>query len=339
MSRVAANPRRRGPVRRAVRRYLSRPTNAVALAVLALVLLSALLADLLASEKPLACRLDGELHVLPTYFSPPELADHDNHSVLEAVRRRGGWAVLPPIPYGPDQIEVCKRIDLLAAPGAVHPLGTDDAGRDVAARLLHGSRAALLVGVGSMTLAVLLGVLLGSLGAYFGGKLDRLVLTLVETLSAFPSLFLILALQAVLGGDSLLQLVWILAATRWTDPARVTRAEVLRIVNEDYVDAARALGLSHARILRRHVLPRATGPVLVSAAFGVGGAIIIESVLSFLGFGAPPPTASWGQLLTDALANEGCYWLMLFPGLALFATVLSINLVGAGLREAIDVPD
>jgi peptide/nickel transport system permease protein len=244
--------------------------------------------------------------------------------------------VFPPIPYGPDQVKVNGVVNWLEPPAWGHLLGTDDSGRDVLARIVHGARSAQIVGMGSMVLGTLLGVFLGAVAAYFGGRLDRVVLTLIETLTAFPTLFLILAIQGLLGATSLLQLVLIIGATRWTDVARVTRAEVLRIVNEDYVDAARALGIGHLRILGRHVLPGAMGPVLVSATFGVAGAILIESTLSFLGYGAPPPIASWGQLLTDAFDAEGSYWLTIFPGLALFATVLSINLVGEGLREAVD---
>lgn len=323
-------------LRRTFQRYRRQPLNIAGLLFLVAVIACALLADLLAAEKPIVCYLDGQLHVLPALLDPPELADHDNRTISEAVAERGGWLVLPPIPYGPNQSKVAGDVGYLRAPDAAHLLGTDDSGRDVLARIIHGTRSALLVGFGSMALGALLGVLIGALAAYFGGLFDRISLTLIETLTAFPTFFLVLALQGLLGAGGLLQLVIVIGATRWTDVARVTRAEVLRVVNEDYVDAARALGLGHLRILRRHVLPGAMGPVLVASTFGVAGAILIESTLSFLGYGAPAPTASLGQLLTDAFVNEGCYWLAIFPGLMLFATLLSINLVGEGLRDAVD---
>jgi peptide/nickel transport system permease protein len=323
-------------VRRTFQRYKKGPLNVIGLVFLTAMILCALLADLLASEKPIACKLDGEIHWLPALFDPPQLADHDNHTISAAIAERGGWAVLPPVPYGPNQSKVGGNVGYLRAPDSAHLLGTDDSGRDVLARIIHGTRSALLVGFGSMALGALFGILIGALAAYFGGPLDRVTLILIETLTAFPTFFLVLAIQGLLGTGGLLQLMIVIGATRWTDVARVTRAEVMRVVNEDYVDAARALGLGHLRILRKHVLPGAMGPVLVASTFGVAGAILIESTLSFLGYGAPATTASLGQLLTDAFVNEGCYWLALFPGLVLFATLLSINLVGEGLRDAVD---
>ncbi len=326
--------RRRGALVRVLARYARRPSNVVALAFLALTGAVALAADLLAADKPIACHVDGVTYVLPIYTQPPALADHDNHSLTGLVREGRGWILAPPIPFGPNQIKSGGRTSWLGAPDRVHPLGTDDAGRDVLARIVHGTRVAWVVGLGSMLISAVLGVLLGALAAYFGGRTDRLVLTLVETLSAFPALFLLLALQGLLGTGSLWRLIAFIGLLRWTDVARVTRAEVLRIVNEEYVDAARALGLGHLRLLRRHVLPGAVGPVLVSATFGVAGAVLIESTLSFLGFGVPPLTASWGQQLTDAFFTDGCWWLVLFPGVTLAATVLAINIMGEGLRDA-----
>ncbi|MCP4600640.1 MAG: ABC transporter permease [Proteobacteria bacterium] len=256
--------------------------------------------------------------------------------MVKAVQASGGWALLPPVPYGPNQTKVAGSISWLEAPGRRHLLGTDDKGRDVLARIIHGARSALFIGLGSVSLYLLVAVLLGAMAGYFGGLADRIALRLIETLTSFPSFFLILSIQGLLGTTSLLQLILVIGLTRWTDVARLTRAEVLRLANEDYVVAARALGLGHTRILLRHVLPGAMGPALVAATFGVAGAILVESTLSFLGFGVPPTTPSWGQLLTDAFQHEACYWLAIFPGMILFLTILSINLVGEGLREALD---
>jgi peptide/nickel transport system permease protein len=328
--------RRGGWVRESLARYFGRPTNTIALSFLLFVALVALLADFLASDKPIACLVGGRFHLFPNLVAYPELAGEDNQTISAEIARDGGFAVLPPVPYGPNQVKVLGSVRWLEGPSARHLLGTDGSGRDVLARLVHGARSAELVGVGSMIVSALLGVLLGALAAYFGGVADKLVRVLVESLSAFPAFFLILAIQGLLGVASPFQLMIVIAATRFPDVAQVTRAEVLRTVNEEYVDAARALGLPHARILFRHVLPNALGPVIVSATFGVASAILIESTLSFLGYGVLPPTASWGQLLTDAFENEGCTWLAIFPGLVLTATVLCVNLVGEGLREAVD---
>jgi peptide/nickel transport system permease protein len=328
--------RRTGWVQESLERYFARPTNTIALGFLLVVAVIALLADFLASDKPIACHVDGRFYLFPNVVEYEELADQDNQAIEAAIADRGGFAVLPPIPYGPNQVKIRGRVRWLEAPGARHLLGTDDSGRDVLARIVHGARSAELVGVGSMILSTLLGVLLGALAAYFGGLADKLVRVLVESLSAFPAFFLILAIQGLLGVASPFQLMIVIAATRFPDVAQVTRAEVLRTVNEEYVDAARALGLNHVQILFRHVLPGAVGPVIVSATFGVASAILIESTLSFLGYGVQLPTASWGQLLTDAFDNDGCYWLALFPGLVLTATVLCVNLFGEGLRGAVD---
>lgn len=328
--------KRTGWIRRTLYAYSKRPMNLIALLFLVVMGLTSVFADLLASDLPIACEIDGETFILPAILEDPRFKNLDNQQIERLVAEGRGWALLPPVPYGPDQVKVRGKVEWLKSPRPDHLLGTDDSGRDVLARIIHGSRSAQIVGFGSMVLSTILGVILGALAAYFGGRLDRIVLTLVETLTAFPTLFLILAIQGLLGATSLLQLVVIIGATRWTDIARVTRAEVLRIVNEDYVDAARALGLGNIRILARHVFPGAVGPVLVAATFGVAGSILIESTLSFLGYGTPPPSASWGQLLTDAFNTEGSYWLTIFPGLTLFTTVLCINLVGEGLREAVD---
>ncbi|MBN2340425.1 MAG: ABC transporter permease [Deltaproteobacteria bacterium] len=319
------------------RQFYRKPFNVVAGGFVIFVCLLGLFADLIASENPIACKVDGQVHILPAIFSTAELVDYDNQSLLDKIARDGGWTLAPPIPFGPNQTKVDGAIDWLAAPSDLHVLGTDGSGRDVLARIIHGARSAMLVGLSSMLLCTILGVLLGALAAYFGGFWDRVANVGIETLTAFPTLFLILGIQGLLGISSIWQLVVIIGATRWTDVARVTRAEVLRTVNEEYVEAARALGLSHVRILRRHVLPAVLGPVLVSATFGIASAILIESTLSFLGYGAPPPTASWGGLLADAFASQRCYWLILFPGVALSATVLAINIAGEGLSDAVDV--
>ncbi len=310
--------------------------NLAGLTFLCLVMASALGANLIASDKPLAYSLDNKIHILPGLFGNHTNSGLDNQAILKQIDAPGEWALLTPIPFGPNQTKVADRVDWLEPPSMTHLLGTDDKGRDVLARMIHGARSAMLVGLGSVALYLLVAVLIGAVAGYFGGLVDRIALRIIETLTSFPTFFLILTVQGLLGATSLLQLIFVIGLTRWTDVARLTRAEVLRVVNEDYVVAAQALGLRHVRILLRHVLPGAMGPAFVAATFGVASAILIEATLSFLGFGVPPTTPSWGQLLTDAFHNEGCYWLAIFPGIALFLTILSINLVGEGLREALD---
>jgi len=321
---------------RVLSRYFGRKTAMAANVFIGLLCLSALFADLLAAEQPIACRLDGRLYVLPVYFHPSALLAFDNQSLSRRIAADGGWALLPPVPFGPDQVKVDGDIHFLSPPDGDHLLGTDASGRDVLARIIHGTRSALMVGMGSMLLCIVLGLLLGALATWSGGVFDRLSNLGIETLTAFPTLFLILGVQGLLGVSTLWQLTVVIGATCWTDVARITRAEVLRAMNEDYVTAARSLGLSNLRILVRHVLPGTLGPAMVSATFGVAGAILIESTLSFLGYGAPPPVASWGQLLSDAFASQDCWWLVVFPGLALSFTVLSINIAGEALSDSVE---
>ncbi|MDJ0761798.1 MAG: ABC transporter permease [Myxococcota bacterium] len=333
---VLARKKRSSYLSNSLKRFARQPFNMAALLYLGIIITAALFADILASDHPIAFSTQGQMRILPGVF-PGEQPDASRiPAVLKSIESNGGWALLPPVPYGPNQTKVSGRIDLLQPPGNHHLLGTDDKGRDVLARIIYGARSALLVGLGSVSLYLLVAVLLGAVAGYFGGRADRVALRLIETLTSFPTFFLILALQGLIGTTSLYQLILIIGLTRWTDVARLTRAEVLRLANEDYVAAARALGIGHGRILLKHVLPGAMGPASVAATFGIAGAILIESTLSFLGFGAPPTTPSWGQLLTDGFYNEGCYWLALFPGMVLFLTILSINLVGEGLRDALD---
>jgi peptide/nickel transport system permease protein len=299
----------------------------------------ALGADLLASDLPLAMRRDGQLYLLPGISRPVALLPHDNRSLRTLLRpERGDWLLAPPVPFGPYQTDLSLPA-LPAPPGEGHRLGTDEVGRDVLARLIHGTRVSLFVGLGAVALYVALGLLLGALAGYYGGLLDLVASRAIEVMLTFPTIFLLLAIVALVDRPSLLHLVLALGLTRWPDIARLVRGEVLRIRQLDYVQAARALGLSDLRIIARHVLPNAMGPVFVAATFGVANAILIESGLSFLGFGAPPPSASWGEILTQAhrhLATPGAWWLALYPGAAIFLTVGSINLVGEALREALD---
>ncbi len=323
-----------GP-RRILRAFRGRRLALAALLVIVALVLLAVGADFVASDRPIALRRGGVLHLLPNLRDLPELRDQDNASLCASLGP-GDWVLLPPVPYGPLQSRVGGRVRRLEPPSRDHLLGTDDRGRDVLARMVHGARLALVVGLAAVGLYALLGILLGASAGYYGGPLDRAVTRLVEVMMAFPAFFFVLTLQGLLGTASVAQLVVVIGLTRWTDIARLVRAEVLRVRAAEFVLAARAVGLADWQILWRHVLPSSMGPVLVSCTFGVAAAVLTEGALSFLGFGAPPPTPSWGELLTQAYQTPSAWWLSIFPGLAIFVTVTAWNVLGEALRDMVD---
>lgn len=295
----------------------------------------ALGADFIASDRPLLLQRSGRLFVAPNVSDPPELRRYTNQSLLEAMDE-GDWAVLPPLPYGPNQHDLGA---VLSPPTAEHPLGTDSHGRDVLARLVHGTRVSLSVASLAVLWAMSIGVLLGSLAGYFGGLWDLILMRVAEVIHSLPLLLLVIALSALWvprGVSAVLALTCIMGATGWTEAARLLRAEILRVRAQEYVLAARALGCSSLRILVGHVLPNAIGPLLVRATFAFAAAILLESALSFLGFGVPPDMASWGALLEDGRQHMNAWWLALLPGSMLFTTVMACNVVGQGLRERLD---
>jgi peptide/nickel transport system permease protein len=244
-------------------------------------------------------------------------------------------ALLAPLlaPYDPAAYDT-KQI--LIAPSPVHWLGTDQIGRDVLSRMLYGARISMAVGFVSVGIAVLLGTLIGTVAAYYGGRIDELLMRFVDLMLNFPRFFLLLTLIAFLRPH-----IWIIMAvigmTGWMGLSRLVRGEILALKSREFVLSAQALGVPDGRIMFRHILPNALVPVLVSAVIGVAGAILTESGLSFLGLGVQPPDPSWGNILIDGKANiEIAWWLSVFPGLAILLTVLSYNLLGEGLRDALD---
>lgn len=251
-------------------------------------------------------------------------------ALLADVLATEGGAV---IPFGPNQTDLEST---LQPPSSTHLFGTDEIGRDVLARVIHGARISLAVGVLSVALYVVLGIFFGALAGYYGGRVDAVISRVSETLMSFPTLFLVLSVMGLTRVKTVIPILLVIGLTRWPDVARLVRAEVLRLRALDFVQASRALGASDARLLLRHLIPHALPPVLVAAAYGVPSAILIESALSFLGFGVPPPAPSWGELLTQAhryVTYPGAWWLTLFPGLALFVTVGGFHLLGEGLRD------
>ncbi len=237
------------------------------------------------------------------------------------------------IPFGPNSIDIASR---LRAPDHQHRLGTDDLGRDVLARVVYGARVSLSVGLTATAIALIVGSLLGALAGYYGGAADWIISRLIEIVLCFPFLLLVLAIVALFR-PSFLTVMIALGLTSWTTEARFVRAEFLRIRDMEFAQAARASGARDSRIIFRHLLPNALAPVLVSASFGVASAILIESALSFLGMGVPPPTASWGNILFSAEQHiEYAWWLALFPGMAIFLTVAAFNIIGDRFRDALD---
>lgn len=244
-------------------------------------------------------------------------------------------AVLAPFvaPHEPADVNTRLRGD---GPTWEYPLGNDSIGRDMLSRLIYGTRVALIVGIGAMTLALVIGVSIGSSAGYFGGRVDMALSRVIDTLMAFPTLALLITLNAILGGN-LLTVVLIIGTTVWASYARVSRAEVLSLRERDYVVAARAIGVPNRRIIFRHIIPNIVGPLIVLASLDVGSIIILESALSFLGLGVKPPTPSWGGMLADGRTYIRTYpHIAIFPGVAITLTVLAFNLFGDGLRDALD---
>jgi ABC-type dipeptide/oligopeptide/nickel transport system permease subunit len=244
-------------------------------------------------------------------------------------------AVFAPLiaPHSPSAIDTSLRG---ASPSGTYLLGNDDIGRDILSRIIYGSRIALIVGLGATAIAVTIGVTIGATAGYFGGRVDFILSRLVDTLMAFPLLALLLTLSAVFG-PSLRNVVIVIGLTVWASYARLVRAEVLSLRERDYILAARAIGAGDRRIIFRHIVPNALGPVIVIASLAIGGIIILESALSFLGLGVSRPTASWGTMLSDGREYIRNYpHIAIAPGIAITITVLSFNLVGDGLRDALD---
>ncbi|HYF48394.1 MAG TPA: ABC transporter permease, partial [Planctomycetota bacterium] len=210
-------------------------------------------------------------------------------------------------------------------------------GRDVLSRMIHGGRISMSVGFVAVSIATILGILIGGLAGYYRGWVDIAISRFIELMICFPTFFLIITIIAFIEERSVFHIMLIMGLTGWTGVARLVRGEFLKLGGQDFVTAARAVGCSGRRVMFRHILPNALGPVLVSTAFGIAGAVLTESGLSYLGFGAPPPTPTWGEMISQGKQHiDEAWWLMVFPGLSIFLTVTVYNLAGDGLRDAMD---
>ncbi len=251
--------------------------------------------------------------------------------------RTGGKAyqfqIMPPIPYSPVEITDNEY----EAPSWQHLFGTDALGRDLLSRLIHGSRPSLLIGFVAQGIALVIGCGLGAIAGYYRGWTDMLISRVIEVFECFPTFFLIITIIAFLPQPNLIAIMAVIGVTTWTSLARLVRGEFLKLRARSFTQAALAAGAGDYRVITKHIFPNTLGPILVSAAFGVASAILVEAALSFLGFGVPPPEPTWGSALSEAReAIDFAWWLATFPGLAIFATITAYNLLGEALRDAID---
>ena len=244
-------------------------------------------------------------------------------------------AVLAPAiaPFDPDAIDVKS---ILLPPSSSHWMGTDSLGRDVFSRMLFGARISLLVGFVAVGIATAIGVVLGAISGFYRGWVDVFVMRLVDVMLSIPTFFLILAVIAFLT-PSIWNIMIVIGLTSWMGVTRLVRAEFLSLREREFVLSAQTLGAKNSRLIFRHLLPNSLTPIIVSFVLGVASAVLVESGLSFLGLGVQPPRASWGNILTDGKEYiQFAWWLSLFPGLAILLTVLGYNLLGEGLRDALD---
>jgi peptide/nickel transport system permease protein len=334
------------------RQYRRHRLSLLALAYVVLMALVALFSPAIAGTKPIVCKYKGHIY-FPAfgYFNmrwenPIFRTDRFRDVYRDNLKSKDpdSWAIWPLVYQDPRRRvragewpdQPANPAQDFGRPSRYNWFGTNRAGVDVFAQMVHGTRTALLVGFVSMGIAGAIGIVVGALAGYLGGWVDMLLSRVIEVVMCIPSLVLILALLAVLERPTIWHLMAVLGITNWTGIARLTRGEFIRLREADFVTAARALGVTSFTIMYRHIFRNALAPVLVPISFGIASAIIIESALSFLGFGAPPPNPSWGTLLNDGRGNMQMWWLIVFPGVAIFVTVLAYNLIGEGLQEATD---
>jgi peptide/nickel transport system permease protein len=334
------------------RQFRKRKLAMTALVYVGLLCLVALFAPAIAGTKPIICKYKGSIYFPAlAYFNeswenPIFFKDRFRKIYPKNLNKKDpeSWAIWPLLyqdPYRrvredewegqPENLSGDK-----GKPNRYNLFGTNQEGIDVFAQMVHGTTIALLVGFVSMGIASVIGVTFGAVAGYLGGWADVILSRIIEVVMCIPTLVLILALIAVVEKPTIWHMMAIIGCTGWTSIARLARAEFLKLRESDFVMAAQALGAGWLRIVFRHILPNALAPVLVPITFGIASAILIESGLSFLGFGAPPPNPSWGTLLNSGRQNMNLWWLILFPGIAIFLAVLAYNLIGEGVQEATD---
>ena len=265
-------------------------------------------------------------------------------TVVLLVLILGSLSISALSPYSPEKSSMRERRE---APSLIHPMGTDTLGRDVLTRIMYGGRISLSIGLMATVLGVTIGTVIGSLSGYYGGAVDNVLMRFTDLFISLPRIFMLIIMSLLLrtydipllsrnGGIG--GIVLILGLLSWTGVARLVRGQFLGLKNKEFVEAARTLGIGNLRIVFRHILPNTATPIIVAATLLVAGSIISESGLSFLGFGVQPPTPTWGNMLNAAQdeMRKGNWWMAFFPGLMIFLTVIAINYIGDGLRDALD---
>ena len=317
------------------KRFTRNPIALAGFYVVCLLTFMALFADFIANDKPYYLEYRGKVYlpILRGYLADVKLARWPAELLnVDFKKLEGATTIFPPIPYRPSNINLLEPLE---PPSSKHWFGTDKLGRDVMAGMIHGSRISLSIGFVAVGIAVLIGVVLGAIAGYFGSWIDLLISRLFEIMLSIPTFFLLITIAALLPPSIYLTML-IIGATSWVGIARFTRNEFLKIRNLDYVTAAIALGVSDRKVMFKHILPNALAPVIVSVVLGIAGAILVESSLSFLGIGVPAELVTWGSILQEGSTTTFAWWLAVFPGSAIFITVLAYYLVGEGLREVLD---
>ena len=307
-----------------------RTARAAAITTLLLAFVT-IFADLMASPLPVLCTYHEQLYVLPNVTHPAELQALS----CDAIVKGGGKIYLSPITcHGP--LEQVAGEELLPPLSTGHLLGTDAVGRDVFARTVHGTRTSLSFAVLSTFVFVMGGLFLGAFAGFFGGALDAITTRAVETMSAFPTLVLAIGVQAMVPRPTVGTLFLAIVLTRWAEVTKLTRAEVKLAKGSDFALAARALGATPLRVLMNHVFPNARTAAIVSATFGLGSVMLAEASLTFLRAGHDNSVASWGEMLSEVRDHPTAWWMLVFPGTLLILAVLSFNVLGEALRDALD---
>jgi len=317
--------------------YKKNKLAVIAFYVVIFLVVTALLADFVANNKPIYCSYQGTSYIpiVKQYMVDLGLAKWQPEFLNADFKNlQYETVVWPPIKFFPSDVDLFNSSSGPSIESG-HYLGTDAIGRDVLSGLIHGSRISLSVGFVAAGISIFIGVILGSISGFYGGKTDLFIMRFVEIMQLFPAFFLIITIVALYGSS-----IWFIMAaiglTGWTFDTKLIRGEILKVRNMDYVSAATSLGLPNSRIIFRHILPNAIAPVLISASFEIAGAILIEAGLSFLGFGVKATTVTWGSVLSEARGSTSAWWLAVFPGFMIFLTVVAYNLVGEGLRDALD---
>ncbi len=314
-------------------KFWQRYTNRLAFTVILVFAVLALIAPLLANDKPLWLNEKDSLTFPAVCDYVSDIESFQKLCPHRSYNRFTEHGVWPLIPYGPTQVNLDH---ILQAPSGLHLLGTDDQGRDVASRLIHGARTSLTIGFVAIIIIFIIGLTLGALAGLKKGLWDAVISRLIDVMMCFPTFLLIISLLGLVGSGSD-KIILVIGLTGWTTIARLVRGEILKIRSLEYMIAGEALGYSTGRLIFFHALPNVISPVISTLSFGLAGAIIIETSLSFLGFGVPPPQASWGEILNQSRTYmDVAWWLLAFPGLSLLIMMLSLTVVGEGLRDTVE---